>query len=65
MFKAKNRMGWGEKKGQLLINLAGQQLCVSGKEQYPERLLAYSCSKYPVLTGKINAAFIIYLILTF
>lgn len=39
--------------------------CYTGKEeQYPERLLAYNCSKCPVLTGKINAACIIFLILT-
>lgn len=59
----------GGKEGKI-INSAGQQPRISGcytgkEEQYPEELLAYNCSKCPVLTGKRNAACIIYLILTF
>lgn len=44
MFKAKDGMGWGEKKGQLLINLVGQQLCISG---YGCRLLHWERRTVP------------------
>lgn len=39
------------------------QVVTWGKEeQYPERLLAYICSKCPIPMGKINAACITYLL---
>lgn len=43
MFKVKDRMGWGEKKG-LLISLAGQQSCISG---YGCRLLHWETRTVP------------------